>query len=401
MITKEQFLLRQPSFPETVPSDPFYYQTACDLLKAATEARTPFSEALLGRAALCLTGYYQDIVSDAGLWRGFINECRRLYDYTVPFFETGEDYVDYELNRADVTFLTWYALAMNDDRLRALSPLDGEVARLADIWYRILEERYDDAPMPEGYNMAHELEFHDPEDQQQIFRLGHWLFLHSYLLTPAYSMTLASILAEPELQGKEADHTLLASRLEQSMTQDPTGPLALYLPEWLYLTISDRMPPEPKKGASATPAPPHKYYTLFTQATGGRDIAYFKTYDELNTFFIRALGWQEGERHLDQLSAASDFVLMVNREKGMLLARDVARCIADPANPLYDRTYASTHAFDLLTVRGLCPGDLLRRILAEGWLPDATFPDTQTQELVRRNADFIARCYLQLYYRGD
>lgn len=399
MITKEQFLLRQPSFPETVSSDPFYYQTACDLLKAATDARAPFSEALLGRAALCLTGYYQDIVSDAGLWRGFINECRRLYGFTVPFFETGEDYVDYELNRADVSFLTWYALAMNDDSLRALSPLSEEVERLSALWYGILEERYDEAPMPEDYNMAHELEFHDPEDQQQIFRLGHWLFLHSYLLTPAYSMTLASILAEPEMQGKANDHTKLAARLEQSMTQDPTGPLALYLPEWLYLTIADRMPKKPKEDKASDS--PHKYYTLFTKATGGRDIAYFRTYDELNAFFIDALGWEKGERHLDQLAGSSDFVLMVNREKGLLLARNVARCIADPANSLYDSRYAADHAFELLTVRGLCPGDLLRRILAEGWLPDATFPGTQTQALVKRNADFIARCYLQLYYRGD
>lgn len=389
-------MVRQPGQPEETATDAFYLKTARDLAEAARGIRAPFAEALLDRVALCLTGYYQDVIADGGLWRGFINECRRLYGYTVPFHEPGDNYIDYEINRADVRFLTWYALAMNDESLRFIYPHDSEVIRLADRMFDVLEERYDDAPVPEGYNLAFELDMFDPEDSEAILRLGNWLFLHSYLLTPAYSLTLAGILSDPELA---KDRAKLAKALEASMAEDTTGPLALYLREWTFLTVADRMPPKPRK--KAEPKEEHKYYQAFMKATDGRYIAYFATYEELNRFLIEGLGWAKGERHLDAFANHSDFVLMVNPEKGLLAARNVARCIADPRNPLYDKEYASANAFRLLSERGLCPGDLLRRILAEEWLPDAVFPDSNDKDLVAENADFIARCYLQNFYRGD
>lgn len=52
-------------------------------------------------------------------------------------------------------------------------------------------------------------------------------------------------------------------------------------------------------------------------------------------------------------------------------------------------------------MRGLCPPDLRALVVKNGWLPDAAFPGTEDTALVRDNADFIARVYLQLYYRGD
>jgi hypothetical protein BACCOPRO_03685 len=113
------------------------------------------------------------------------------------------------------------------------------------------------------------------------------------------------------------------------------------------------------------------------------------------------MGWEKGERHLDQFAGDHDFVLMVDEHKGMLLAKNIAKCIADPENPLYDWNYASGHAIELLTQRGLCPADLLKFIFANGWLPDAHFLDSENHQIVGKYHDFIARCYLQEYFRGD
>lgn len=121
----------------------------------------------------------------------------------------------------------------------------------------------------------------------------------------------------------------------------------------------------------------------------------------MNSFLIDTLGWEKGEKHLPQLQGDKDFVLLVHPDKGMLVARNVSRCIAAPQNPSYDREYARKHAFDLLTVRGLCPRDLLAYCLDRGWLPDAAFPGSDDTRLVADNADFIARCYLQHYYTAD
>ncbi|MCH5232944.1 MAG: DUF3843 family protein [Muribaculaceae bacterium] len=399
MISKQQFLIRQPAAPEETSTDQFYFDLCNHLVNISKEYNlfTSYPEKVIERCALALIGYYQDVICDAGIWRSFINENRRLYGFTVPFFSEDSEYVDYELNRSDVRFMVWYALSMNYENLRVRYPFDEEITYGADVWFNELERVYEDAPIPVDYRMASELEIHAEEDREAIFRLGSWLFLHCYLMTPAYALTLSEITSQYDLNTEEGILEM-QKRLEISMSQDPTGPLALYLFEWLYLIVENKPAPEPKPEETTVE---HKYYTAFTKATGGKTLQFFATYKEMNEFFIKALGWADGEEHLQQVKNDKDFVLMVDPQKGMLLARNIARCIASPENHLYDKEYASHHAMQLLTERGVCPADLLIYICKKDWLPDAVFPDTSDKEIVRKNWNFIARCFLQQYYRGD
>lgn len=352
----------------------------------------------MGRAVLAVTGYFQDVVADCGVWRSFINECRRLYGRTLPFYDVAEDYVDFELNREDLRFLLWYTLSMYFEPLRVCNPLDSCFDKGAELLYDILDGLYDEAPVPEAFTRWREIELGVPEEADSVLDMGNWLFMHCYLMTPAYALTLSEIVSAVDM--KDGDNVAeLQQRLEKSMSEDPTGPLALYLGEWLHLIIAGH--PAPERPAPAASSRPHKFYKAFTQASGGKEIGYFATYSELNRFFIEALGWEEGEQHLPQMKDEKDFVILVNHDKGMLLARNIARCIADPDNPLYDRKYAETYAMQLLTERGACPADLLHYIYSHGWLPDAHFPGSEDKALVAANHDFIARCYLQQYYRGD
>lgn len=397
-ITLKEFMLRQPDFPNVSETDEFYLGLANRLLveTAETSFCRQLPESLVKRIALTLVDYLQDIIADAGLWRSFVDANRSLYGWSVPFHEESEGYIDYELNREDIRFLVWYVVAMLWEEKRAIYPHDAELLDFADKCFSILDVEYDEAPVNGSFNLSRGLEFSDPEDREAIYHLGNWLFLHSYLLTPAFALTLQDIMGEIGPDEKEAD-TKLNGLLEEAMMQNTTGPLALFTPEWVYLMIESRLPKENEPDTDEI----HPYYKAFVKATGGKDIAYFGSYEAMNDFFISALGWERGVEHLAQAKGAHDYILMVNKKKGMLMARNIARCISDSANPLYDRNYAAEHAFELLSVRGLCPGDLLKRVLKEGWLPDARFPHSDDPELVKRNNDFIARCYLQLYYRGD
>lgn len=397
-ISQREFLLRQPSFPAPSETDDFYLAVA-DRLYNETQSQAYASvmpDGVLRRMALTLTDYLQDIVADAGLWRSFVEANRELYDFSVPFHKIPEDYIDYELNREDVRFLVWYVTAMLWEEKRLIYPHDENLLTFADACFEILESEYDDAPVNESWNLARGLDFSDKEDSEKIYHLGNWLFLHSYLLTPAFAMSLRDIMSEIDTN-KEDGASKLNARLEEAMMQEPTGPLALFTPEWVYLMIKGRLP----KQESVESKDIHPYYQAFVKATGGEDIKFFDSYESMNEFFITALGWEPGKEHLAQAKGADDYVLMVNRHKGMLMARDIARCIKAPMNPLYNRNYAREHAFELLSERGCCPGDLLHRIFKEGWLPDAHFPDSEDLKLVADNQDFIARCFLQLYYRGD
>jgi hypothetical protein len=398
-ITIKEFLLRQPTFPETTETDSFYLELANRLLRdmSSHSFATEMPEGLLKRVALTLTDYMQDIVSDAGLWRSFVDANRELYGWSVPFHEVPENYIDYELNREDVRFLVWYTVAMLWEEQRFIFPHDAGLLDFADGCFAILEEVYDDAPVPEEFNISRGLEFNDPDDHKAIYRLGNWLFLHSYLLTPAYSMSMREMMEGVDMNDPDAP-AKMNERLDQAMMEDTTGPLALFTPEWVYLMVEGKLPSE--KAPAGEPAV-HPYYDKFTRFTGGEEIRFFDSYEAMNRFFIEALGWEQGEEHLAQAKGAHDYILFVTRNKGMLMARDIARCVKAPGNPLYDAGYAADHAFELLSERGCCPGDLLRYIFAHDWLPDAVFPGTTDRLLVHMNRDFIARCYLQIYYRGD
>lgn len=103
-ITLQEFLLRQPSFPEVSETDSYYLALANRLYGeiAGSPVFADMPDGVARRVALTLTDYMQDIVSDAGLWRSFVDANRELYGWSVPFHEIPEDYVDYELNREDV-----------------------------------------------------------------------------------------------------------------------------------------------------------------------------------------------------------------------------------------------------------------------------------------------------------
>ena len=71
----------------------------------------------------------------------------------------------------------------------------------------------------------------------------------------------------------------------------------------------------------------------------------------------------------------------------------------DETNDAYKQSLK--HAITLLTDRGRCPGDLLQMIFRQGWLTDALFAGSTDPSEVSKHQDLIARCFLQLYYRGD
>lgn len=398
-ITFQQFLLRQPSFPEEQETDRYYYDLCCTLIEKTLSSGylDGYHPSVAMRMCIALTGYYQDVICDSGLWHGFIDHNRCLYNKPLPFYECGDEYLDYELNLQDVMFMVWYSTSFLSENHRYTYPHSAHLKNLSKLLYEHLDAIYDEAPMPVGYVFGRELEIDDPNDAETIYKLGNWLFMNSYLLTPAFTLTLSQILSDENISNNPEDLHTLRERMDRALIEEAIGPLALYTGEWLYLTAFGKLP---KKRIEKEPKEPHKYFLPFRQASNGKTIRFFDKYETLNSFFIDTFGWDKNEEHLPQIKNASDIVVMVNRNKGMLIAPNIAKCIYHNDNPLYDKEYATKHAFSLLSERGMCPPDLLKYLIETNSLPDAVFPGTEDTQIVADNADFIARCYLQLYYRG-
>lgn len=397
MLNFESFLLAQPCYPEEKSTDPYYFNLANKLISEAKKRGIAKSchESIIDRAALCVIGYYQDMIADAGLWHGFVDECRRLYATPVPFFDVSEDYIDYELNREDVGFLVWYSIAMYSDN-RCVYPFDSELVSLADCWFEILDSVYDESPTPDGFHLAHELDVYAEEDRDMLLKLGSWLYLHSWLLRPAFALTSSQLISSMYAEGKT--ETEIADALQNTVKTEPTGPLALYIGEWVHLTVNHKLSNRRQKEEFKES---HPSYQRMMEDTKGLPLKFISGYDSLNKYLIDVLGWKPGEQHLVQLKDCQDFVLMSNPRKGLLVAPNICRCINAPTNPYYDYGYAGQHAMELLTERGVCPHDLLSFVCEKGWITDAHFHGSTDTELPRKYHDFIARCYLQLYYRGD
>ena len=376
------------------PSDAYYVELANRLLKAMT--LPALSVDVRCRASLYLAAYLEDQVSGLNLWQTFLKEHTRLYNRVLPFYTPTDSYYADEVNPEDVAFLlwnTWQKEVQHESPQKGgaapafVHPLQPELLAQADTLYKLLAEAYEEAP--ENPVLTDYFQGFATEEEASV-KLD-WLFAHTYLTEPSLLPYIANV--------GPGDRYII-----------PTGPLALFLSEWIdalgggaaWKTIQGLYVQEPELPAEFIEKN-HALYADFTAATYGSNIVFLDGYPSLKDFLVNALHWPDDANHtMPQLQEFGDFILMVNRDKGMLLAKDICRYLAAPGNSLYDAAAAQQGAFRLLTEETLCPPDLLVRSITEGWLPDLQLSaDATTRELTVRNADFIARHSLLYYYRGD
>ena len=371
-------------YTQQQPSDMYFVGLANRLYESLKESELP--DTYQRKLALYAAAYLEDLISGLGLWESFTQEHRRLYGRTLPFYPTEADYCEGEPNQSDLKFLVWNTWQKALFPHPYLSPEDPEIDRLAGLLAAPLAQAYEEAPENECLNGY----FDAPGSEKEGLQKLTWLFGHTYLTEPSMAPYIERV--------TPSDRFII-----------PTGPLALFLHEWVDL-LSENTDWKKIKGLylAENPVPAQtkeknrEMYRLFTAQTQGHPVVYLNGYDELRRFLVDVLKWQDDDNHtLPHLKPFRNFILMTNEEKGILLTKDICEYISDPANPLYDKDKAQANAFRLLTEETLCPPDLLTLCIRQKWLPEAVIPGTQTAGLVTENADFIARHSLLYYYRGD
>ena len=143
-------MLKQPNYPQVAESDKYYMVLAGRLAKIWDNSRLLMNvgDEVRRDVVLAVTGYFQDVVADAGIWRSFSTMCRELYGRPVPFFDRPDDYIDSELNEVDLRFMVWYVIDSESETPGHLSPYDPGVERLAHLFFNLLDAVYEDAPPP-------------------------------------------------------------------------------------------------------------------------------------------------------------------------------------------------------------------------------------------------------------
>ena len=229
-ITVKDFMERQPNNPTVAVTDQFYLWIALRLAKLWDESPwlRGLDDAVRRDVVLAVVGYYQDVVADGGIWRSFARGHGERHGSPVPHYGRSEDYVDYELNLDDVRYVIWWTIA-GELGGEVLDPQDDGLKALATAFHMLLDEEYEQAPVPQQFCIASEVELTNPADAQRIYDYAYWLYWRSFLLRPSAQAVMERAMPEAHAiiaRVGEADaRPLLYDLNERLMSTEPAAPI--------------------------------------------------------------------------------------------------------------------------------------------------------------------------------
>ena len=246
-ISVKDYMERQPSNPKVEVTDQFYLWITLRLAKVWDESPwlRDLDDAVRCDVVLAVTGYYQDIVADAGLWRSFISLHNERYGQLLPHGVNLDEYVEYELNLDDVRYVIWWTIA-GERGVAALDPHDTGLDALARAFHMVLNEEYEQAPVAEQFCIARRVDLDNPADAQSIYDYAYWLYWRSFLLRPSSQQVMERAMPDAHdiirRAGESDARPLLQDLNDRLMATMPAGPIPLTVAQWLRLIIDVRMP---------------------------------------------------------------------------------------------------------------------------------------------------------------
>ena len=246
-ITVKDYMERQPGNPQVAETDRFYLWVAMRLAKLWDESPwlRGLEDDVRRDVVLAVTGYFQDVVADGGLWRSFTRLHGERYGCPVPHYGRADEYIDYELNLDDVRFVIWWTIA-GEKGGEMLDPHDVELQALAMAFHKLLDEEYEQAPVPRQFCIASEVDLENPVDARRIYDYAYWLYWRSFLLRPSSLAVMDRAMPQAhaiiERAGESDARPLLLELNERLMSSEPVGPIPLTTAQWLRLIIEDSLP---------------------------------------------------------------------------------------------------------------------------------------------------------------
>ena len=246
-ITVKDFMERQPNNPKVAPTDQYYLWIALRLARLWDESPwlRGLDDDVRRDVVLAVTGYFQDVVADGGLWRSFSRLHQSRHGTPIPHYGRSEDYVDYELNRDDVRYVIWWTVT-GEKQDEALDPRDVDLEALAMAFHLLLDEEYEQAPVPRQFCIAAEVDLDSMLDAQRIYDYAYWLYWRSFLLRPSSLAVMDRAMPQAhaiiERAGESDARPLLLELNERLMSTEPAGPIPLTTAQWLRLIVNDELP---------------------------------------------------------------------------------------------------------------------------------------------------------------
>lgn len=190
------------------------------------------------RLTIKLTLYFEDIVSEIGLWRSFVNLNKSLYSRTLPFYFTGMGYNEDEPNIYDIQFLIWDSTLDDEYSEFLVNPENEALSHAARTVYAYFIELFEDTPINEDlYDFFHEARFTDNfYDVRQVLK---WYFFDCYLTSGRFRESTFDEAIDYQMDLCQGNRQVAQSAAEAAIAfRYQVGPLALKPQEWLSALLN-------------------------------------------------------------------------------------------------------------------------------------------------------------------
>lgn len=190
--------------------------------------------------AVALGHYFEDIVSGIGVWQTFTSKHKELYGKYLPFYDVDEEeYYQDEVNFNDVRLLIWMVILKEPDSI-LLDPEDPFLEKLTYKIYSVLDDEFEKAPM--NLQVAEDLKSADYFDdfnalRNFLIRMVKWNYL--FIIFTAERLECLNERMEVSSWGNDLAQWQASYEVDCLLACcEKTGPLSLYLKDWLAALLS-------------------------------------------------------------------------------------------------------------------------------------------------------------------
>ena len=227
-------------YKQTNSVDQYYVGIANEIHKrlySSTIADAFEEEENIRYTSLCLAAWFEDVISQTGIWQAFTAECRKRYGAYLPFYPIKGDYFPDEINLEDIRFLLWHHIQYLCWGISAINPENPGIEQTAQEIYGLLAEEYETAPENERMQ---EFLYHSAMGEEDFFRYREildWFHYQCYFNienVAQYRDEAERLLDDEEITPEMAETLIYATRTSLTF-KGRRNLLSLTSPEWLVL----------------------------------------------------------------------------------------------------------------------------------------------------------------------
>ena len=227
-------------YKQTNSVDQYYVGIANEIHKrlySSTIADAFEEEENIRYTSLCLAAWFEDVISQTGIWQAFTAECRKRYGAYLPFYPIKGDYFPDEINLEDIRFLLWHHIQYLCRGISAINPENPGIEQTAQEIYGLLAEEYETAPENERMQ---EFLYHSAMGEEDFFRYREildWFHYQCYfnIENVAQCRDEAERWLDDEKITPEMAETLIYATRTSLTFKGRRNLLSLTSPEWLAL----------------------------------------------------------------------------------------------------------------------------------------------------------------------